>query len=57
MEHYSSFNKQLRKEITTRAEMNEEIKTLKGGIDKNIEEMYKADMEIKRIKKVILKRK
>ena len=57
MEHYSSFNKQLRKEITTRVVMNKEIETLKGDIDKNIEEIYNADMEIKRIKKIILKRK
>ena len=57
MEHESSFSKQLRKEITTRAVMNKEIETLKGDIDKNIEEIYNTDMEIKRIKKVILKRK
>ena len=57
MEHYSSFNKQIRKEITTRAVMNKEIETLKGDIDKNIEEICNTDMEIKRIKKVILKRK
>ena len=57
MEHKSSFNKQLRKEITVRAVMNKEIETLKGNIDKNIEEIYNTDMEIKRMKKVILKRK
>ena len=57
MEHKSSFNKQLRKEITARAAMNKEIETLKGDIDKTIEEIYNTDMEIKRIKKVILKRK
>ena len=57
MEHNSSFNKQLRKEITAEAEMNKEIKTLQENIDKNIEEIYNADMEIKRIKKLILKRK
>ena len=57
MEHESSFNKQLRKEITARAVMNKEIKTLQGNIDKNIGEMYNVDMEIKRIKKLILKRK
>ena len=37
--------------------MNKEIETLKGDIDKIIEEIYNTDMEIKRIKKVILKRK
>ena len=57
MEHNSSFNKQLRKEITARAVMNREIKTLQENIDKNIEEIYNVDMEIKRIKKLILKRK
>ena len=57
MEHKSSFNKQLRKEITARAVMNKEIKSLQENIDINFEEIYNADMEIKRIKKVILKRK
>ena len=57
MEHESSFNKQLRKEITARAVMNKEIKTLKTNIDKNNEEIYNVDMEIKRIKKLILQRK
>ena len=38
MEHKSSFNKELRKEITARAVMNREIKTLQENIDKNIEE-------------------
>ena len=57
MEHESSFNKQLRKEITARAVMNKEIKTLKTNIDKNNEEIYNVDMEMKRIKKLILKRK
>ena len=57
MDHKSSFNKQLRKEITARAVMNKEIKSIQENIDINIEEIYNADMEIKRIKKVILKRK
>ena len=57
MEHNSSFNKQLRKEITARAVMNKEIKSLQENIDKNIEEIYNVDMEIKRIKKIILKRR
>ena len=57
MEHNSSFNKQLRKEITARAVMNKEIKSLQENIDTNIEEIYNVDMEIKRIKKIILKRK
>ena len=57
MDHDSSFNKQLRKEISARAVMNKEIKSLQENIDINIEEIYNADMEIKRIKKVILKRK
>ena len=35
MEQYSSFNTQLRKEITTRAVMNKKIKMLKSDIDGN----------------------
>ena len=57
MEHKSSFNKQLRKEITARAVMNKEIKSLQENIDINIGEIYNVDMEIKRFKKLILKRK
>ena len=57
MEHKSSFNKELRKEISARAVMNRETKTLQENIDKNIEEIYNVDMEINRIKKIILKRK
>ena len=57
MEHNSSFNKQLRKEITARAVMNKEIKSLQENIDINIEEIYNVDREIKRIKKLTLKRK
>ena len=57
MEHYSSFNKQLRNEKTARAVMTKEIKTLQGGLDKNIEEIYNVDTEIKRIKKPKLQRK
>ena len=57
MEHKSSFNKQLRKEITARAVMNKEFISLQENIDKNIEEIYNVDKEIKRIKKLILKRK
>ena len=57
MEHKSSFNKQLRKEITARAVMIKEIKSLQENIDINIGEIYNVDMEIKRIKKLILKRK
>ena len=57
MEHDSSFNKQLRKEITARVVMNKQIKSLQQNIDKNIEEIYNVDLEIKRIKKLILKRK
>ena len=57
MEHDSSFNNELRKEITARAVMNKEIKSLQENIDNNIEEIYNVDMEIKRIKKIILKRK
>ena len=57
MEHESSFNKQLRKEITARALMNKEIKSLHENIGIIIEEIYNIDREIKRIEKLILKRK
>ena len=57
MENKSSFNKQLRKEITTRAVMNKEIKSLQENIGINIGGKYNVDMEIKRIKKVILKKR
>ena len=57
MEHKSSFNKQLRKEITARAVMNKEIKSLQENININIEGIYNVDKETKRIKKLILKRK
>ena len=36
MEHKSSFNKELRKEITARAVMNREIKTLQENIEKTL---------------------
>ena len=57
MEHESSYNNQLRKEVTAKAVMNKEIKSLQENIDMNIGEIYNVDMEIKRIKKLILKRK
>ena len=57
MEYNSSFSKQLRKEITARALMKKEIKSLQENVDMNVEEIYNVDMEIKRIKKLILKRK
>ena len=57
MEHVSSFNKQLRKRITTRAVMNKQIKKLEVNIDENNKKIYDVDMEIKRIKKAIYKRK
>ena len=57
MEQYSSFNTQLRKEITTRAVMNKKIKMLKSDIDGNNKKIYDIDKEIKRVKKLIYKRK
>ena len=57
MEHNSSFNKQLRKKITARVVMNKETKSLQENIDINIEEIYNVDREIKRIKKLTLKKK
>ena len=55
MEHRSSNNKQLRKEITARAVMNEKIRMLEVDIDENNKKIYDVDMEIKRIKKLYLK--
>ena len=57
MEHESSINKQLRKEITARAVMNKKIKMLEADIDENNKKIDDAYMEIKRIKKAISKRK
>ena len=57
MEHDSSFNKQLRKEITARAVMNKKIKMLETDIDENNKKIDDADIEIKRIKKAISKKK
>ena len=57
MEHKSSFNKQLRKEITAKAVVNKKIKMLETDIDGNNKKIHDADMEIKRIKKAISKRK
>ena len=57
MEHNSSFNKQLRKEITARAVINKKIKILNSDIDENNEKIYDIDKEIKRVKKLIPKRK
>ena len=57
MEHTSSFNKQLRREITGRAEINKKIKMLKSDIDVNNKKLYDVDKENRRVKKLILKRK
>ena len=57
MEHESSFNKQLRKGITAKAVMNKKIKMLETDIDENNKKIDNADIEIKRIKKTISKRK
>ena len=57
MVHDSSFNNQLRREITARAVMNKKIKMLKSDIDGNNEKIFDVDKEIKRVKKLINKRK
>ena len=57
MEHDSSFNNQLRREITARAVMNKKIKMLKADIDVKNKKIFDADKEIKRVKKLIHKRK
>ena len=56
MEYNSSFNKQLRREITVRAEINKKIKMLKSDIDVNNTKTFDVDREIKRVKKLIPKR-
>ena len=57
MEHNSSFNKQLRKEITARAVIIKKFKMLEVDIDEGNKKLYDVDMETKRNKKFILKRK
>ena len=57
MEHASSFNNQLRREITARAVLNKKIKMLKADLDVNIKKIFDVDKEIKRVKKLIRKRK
>ena len=57
MEQDSSFNNQLRREITARAVMNKKIKMLKSDIDVNNKKIYDIDKEIKRVKKLKRKRK
>ena len=49
MEQDSSFNNQLRREITARAVMNKKIKMLKSDIDGNNKKSYDVDKEINRI--------
>ena len=57
MQHVSSFNKQLRKEITARAVLNKKIKTLKADIYQNKIKIYDVDNEINRIRKTMRRRK
>ena len=53
MEHQSSFNKQLRKEITARVVMNKQVKILQNDIDKNNEKIDEISREIVKIEKAI----
>ena len=57
MVHDSSFNMELRKEITTRAVMNKKIKMFRDNIDENNKKIDNIKREINRIKKTIRKRK
>ena len=57
MEQDSSFNSQLRREITARAVMNKKIKMFKENIDENNKKIDNINKEINRIKKVIRKRR
>ena len=56
MKHKSSFNKQLRKEITARAVMNKKVKMLEVDIDENNKKIYDVNEEIKTIQKAIRRR-
>ena len=55
MEQDSSFNNQLRREITARAVINKKIKMLKSDIDGNNKKIYDVDKEIKRVKNLYVK--
>ena len=55
MEHDSSKNKRLRKEITARVVVNEKVIIKKFNIEKNIEEIHDGDVEIKNISEIIRK--
>ena len=57
MEQDSSFNNQLRREITARAVTKKKIKMLKSDIDGNNKKIYDLDKEFQRVKKIIRKRK
>ena len=57
MEHDYSFNKQLRKQITARAEINKKIKTLEADIDEKNKKQNDVDKEINRIQKALSRRK
>ena len=51
MEHESSFNKQLRKEITATAVMNKERKMIEVNVDKKNKKLYVVDKDIKTVQK------
>ena len=56
MVHDSSFNNQLRREITARAVINKKIIRLKSDIVVNNKKVYDIDKENKGVKKLIHKR-
>ena len=53
MEHKSSNNKYLRKEITARAELSKIIRMLEADLNKNNEKIDEITREINRIQKFI----
>ena len=55
MEHESSFNKQLRKEISARAVMNKKIKMFTDNIDENNKKSDNINKEILELKKLYAK--
>ena len=57
MEHKSSFNKQLRKEITARAVIDKKIKMVEIDIDEINKKIYYVDEEIKTFQKTIRRKK
>ena len=57
MEGESSFNKQLKKEITARAVMNKKNKTVEADIDENNIKLFDVDNQYNKVRKAMRRRK